>query len=125
MKNATHNRIRRCLLLLILVCLASRASTVSAGVGVWTSGGPYSGDIWALAIDSSHPSTLYAGSYGGGSGVLKSMNGGATWSAAGLAGAFVLALVIDPSAHDTLYAGTQQWGVFKSTNGGGAGPPSV
>ena len=44
MKNATHSRIRRLLPLLILAGLASRASTVSAGVGVWTSNGPYGGD---------------------------------------------------------------------------------
>ena len=120
MQNATHSRISRLLPLLILAGLASPASTVSAGVGVWTSGGPYSGDIWALAIDPANPATLYAGSYGGGSGVFKSTNSGETWSAAGLAGAFVLSLVIDPSAPGTIYAGTQQTGVFKSTNGGGS-----
>ena len=61
MRNATHNRIGPLLPLLILVGLASPASTVSAGVGVWTSNGPYGGDIRALAIDPANPATLYAG----------------------------------------------------------------
>ena len=34
------------------------------------------------------------------------------------------ALAIDPVTPTTLYAGTDSNGVFKSTNGGGAGAPS-
>ena len=108
---------------LLLAITTSLSTTASAGQGVWTSNGPYSGNIWALALDPSHPSTLYAASYGGDSGVYKSTDGGGTWSAAGLSGGYVLSLAIDPSAPATIYAGTQQWGVFKSTNGGGSWSP--
>ncbi len=73
MKNATLSRIRRLLPLLILAGLASPASTVSAGVGVWTTGGPYGGNITALAVDPANPATLYAGTNGG---VFKSADGG-------------------------------------------------
>jgi hypothetical protein len=46
------------------------ASAVAAyangtSVGVWTTGGPYGGNIQALAIDPTTPATLYAGTSGG------------------------------------------------------------
>ncbi len=67
MKNSRDNRIRRLFPLLVLTGLASSPSTVSAGVNVWTtSSGAAAGDIRALAIDPAHPSTLYAGTSGGG-----------------------------------------------------------
>ena len=76
--------------------------------------------VYALAIDPATPSTLYAGTDGGG--VFKSTNGGAAWSAVntGLTATDVHALAIDPATPSTLYAGTTGGGVFKSTNGGGA-----
>ena len=55
MKNATHNRISRLLPLLIFAGLAYPASTVSAGLGVWTSGGPYGGDIYSPGHRSREP----------------------------------------------------------------------
>ena len=78
-------------------------------------------DVRALAIDPAAPSTLYAGTWGGG--VFKSTNSGGTWTAinAGLTDPFISALAIDPSAPATLYAGTASGfsgGVFKSTDGG-------
>ena len=82
--------------------------------------------IAALAIDPSTPTTLYAGTSGGG--VFKSTDGGGSWRAinTGLNTTFVVsALVIDPATPATLYAGTGRGlvsgdasGVFKSTNGG-------
>ncbi|HUM02031.1 MAG TPA: PKD domain-containing protein [Thermoanaerobaculia bacterium] len=77
-------------------------------------------NVFALAIDSSAPATLYAGTWGGG--VLKSTNGGESWTAinAGLTDRHVSALAIDPSAPATIYAGMGYTGrVYKSTNGGG------
>ncbi|HEX7605635.1 MAG TPA: hypothetical protein VF348_02920, partial [Usitatibacter sp.] len=87
-----------------------------AGAGVWTSGGPDGGNIFALAINPSTPSTLYAGTDGGG--VFKSTDSGGTWAAAntGLTNLTVQALAIDPSTSSTLYAGTDGGGVFKSTD---------
>ena len=72
--------LRKVLLIgLLTLLIASQAGTVSAGPNVWTSNGPEGGMIHALAIDPATPSTLYAGTYGGG--VFKSTNGGAAWSA--------------------------------------------
>ena len=63
-------------------------------------------DVYALAIDPATPSTLYAGT--GGGGVFKSTNGGGTWGAVntGLTDTVVFALAIDPATPGTLYAGT-------------------
>jgi photosystem II stability/assembly factor-like uncharacterized protein len=71
--------------------------------------------IPALAIDRQTPTTLYAGTDGGG-GVFKTTDGGATWSVSGLA--YIDALVIDPLTPTTLHAGMDSWGTYKSTDGG-------
>jgi hypothetical protein len=81
--------------------------------------------VSALAIDSSTPSTLYAGTRG--DGVFQSTNGGDSWSPVntGLSSVHVNALAIDPITPSTLYAGTENVGtggvgVFRSTNSGGS-----
>jgi photosystem II stability/assembly factor-like uncharacterized protein len=73
--------------------------------------------VHVISIDPITPSTLYAGTSG--SGVFKSMDGGATWSPSnsGLTSLLVSAIVVDPTAPATLYAGTSGGGVFKSTDG--------
>ena len=48
------------LFLLALLC-ASPERVAYAGVNVWTSNGPEGGEVYALAIDPTTPSTLYAG----------------------------------------------------------------
>ncbi len=97
----------------------SPAPTITPGV--WTSGGPYGGNIQALAINPMTPAILYAGTDAG---VFKSTNSGATWSAANsgltdLEFSPVMALVIDPTTPTTIFAGIWQGGVFKSTDSGG------
>ncbi len=64
------------------------------------------GSIYALAIDPQTPSTLYAGTYGGG--LFKSENAGASWneSNSGLTNLFIKTLAINPQIPTTLYAGT-------------------
>ena len=89
---------------------------------------PIGATVFALAIDPSVPSTLYAGAgtgtdNGNGGGVFKSTDAGATWGATGLTNTFVGALAIDPIAPETLYAGTGYYqhdggGVFRSTDAG-------
>jgi tetratricopeptide (TPR) repeat protein len=88
------------------------------------------GSFYALAVDPTTPSTVYAakadelnGSLGS---VFKSQDSGENWFAvnAGLTHTNITALVIDPLAPATLYAGTTEGlrdgpgGVFKSTDGG-------
>jgi hypothetical protein len=73
--------------------------------------------VKALAIDPRSPTTVYAGTVGGG--VFKSSTGAISWSvvSAGLTNALVYALAIDPQSPTTVYAGTWGGGVFKSSNG--------
>ena len=83
--------------------------------------------VYALAVDPSDASTLYAGTDGG-SGVYKSTNGGATWEALTKSGAaYVTCLAVDPRNPSTIYAGAlsaplhynvRQAYIIKSTDGG-------
>ena len=95
----------------------SQATTTTAN-NVWTSIGPEGGEILTLAIDPQTPSTLYAGTSGGG--VFKSTNSGATWAPINntAMGDSIQTLLIDPITTTTLYAGTDLLGIFKSTDGG-------
>ena len=72
--------------------------------------------VQALILDPTNPSTLYAGTFGGG--VFKSTDMGANWAEInnGLTNTNVRALALDPTNTSTLYAGTD--GVFKSTDMG-------
>ena len=45
----------------VVALVVGTAHVAQAGINVWTSHGPYGGDVLALAIDPSTPSTLYAG----------------------------------------------------------------
>jgi photosystem II stability/assembly factor-like uncharacterized protein len=73
----------------------------------------------ALAVDPTSPATLYGGGW---SGVLKSIDGGATWSSTGL-GVGVNVLALDPRNPSILYAAADTGygsfgGLFKSTDAG-------
>ena len=114
-------------LLISTLLSAGRPGISSAGVNVWTSSGPAGGNITAIAIDPTHPATVYAatgrfpgGSFvGGGGGVFKSVAAGVSWTSVtrGLRSPLVNALAIDPRTPTIIYAGTND-GVAKSTNGG-------
>lgn len=70
--------------------------------------------VYALVIDPTAPTTVYAGTQY--DGVLRSKDGGSTWSkdvsSGGGRATFVYAPVIDPSQPATIYAGTWQ-GVYR------------
>jgi hypothetical protein len=78
------------------------AQVAQAGINVWTSHGPYGGEVGALAINPNTPSTLYAGTWG--KGVFQSTNSGGSWSAVntGLGNIDAHALAIDPTTPSTL-----------------------
>ena len=92
----------------------SLSTVAHAGQGVWTSNGPYGGDITAIAVDPSNPATLYAGT-GDGRGVFKSTDSGSTWVTTDLPNPYIRALAISPSSPSILYAAGNN-GVFESTD---------
>jgi photosystem II stability/assembly factor-like uncharacterized protein len=104
---------------------AALGGPAPAGVGRWTTSGPGGGDIRAVAVDPTHPSTVYAGSWDYferfGAGVYKSTDSGRHWSLSnrGLRSTSVYSLAVDPVTTTTVYVGTQSGGIFKSTDGGG------
>src|SRR2546422_11201549 len=66
-------------LMLSVPLLVVNLHRAEAGVNAWTTNGPHSETINALAIDPQTPTTLYAGTSG--HGVFKSADGGGNWSA--------------------------------------------
>jgi photosystem II stability/assembly factor-like uncharacterized protein len=70
--------------------------------------------VLSLAVDPSHPSTVYAGMYGGG--LFQSTSGGSSWARAdsGFRDAFVASLTLAPGLSSTVYAGTLGGGVYLS-----------
>jgi photosystem II stability/assembly factor-like uncharacterized protein len=115
--------------------------TTDAGV-VWTPifDSQSVGSIGALAVASSDPKTIYAGSgesdirsdLSSGNGVYKSTDGGATWNHVGLEDTRQISrIMIDPQNPNIVYVGalghayhpgvkspSQQRGVYKSVDGG-------
>jgi photosystem II stability/assembly factor-like uncharacterized protein len=80
--------------------------------------GPDGGRPVAIAVDTSNPATVYAGSWG--AGMFKSVDGGSTWFQinTGLGNWFINSLAIDPLQPQVLYAGTYRDQVYKTVDGG-------
>ncbi len=73
-------------------------------------------NIYALAVDPTHPNVMYAGSYG--NGIYRSLDTGKTWQQCntGLSDMNVWDIAIDPSNTSVLYVATTS-GIFKSADG--------
>lgn len=109
---------------LLGVCFVFAGAPSSASV--WTSGGPFGGDIVCLEMAQTDSDIIYAGTN---TAVFKSVDGGATWRRTGFpdviegeetrireAGVTVIRIAHDDPA--VVYAGTEEKGLFKSTDGG-------
>ena len=57
---------RAFLIPLVVFGFLSGPGAASARIGIWNSHGPEGGFVQALAIDPTTPTTLYAGTFGGG-----------------------------------------------------------
>ena len=66
----------RAWLRLVFAVAAVPFSAAAPAADVWTPIGPHTGDVQTLALDPSAPSTLYAGTFGGG--LYRTADGGAT-----------------------------------------------
>ena len=108
------------------------ASTTVAGTSLWSTYGPYGGQIRSIAIDPISSQTIYVGGYGG---VFKSIDGGRNWAAANVgifypsyypeAGHLVVnAVAVSRSTPSTLYFGDYNEGVYKSTDAGATWVPT-
>ena len=71
---------------------------------------------FCLAVDPLRPGVVYAGT--GGTGVLRSDDGGVTWRSAGLEGRIVKALSVSRVQSGTVYAGVKPAALYVSHNGG-------
>jgi len=99
----------------------------------WLGPGNIGGRIRALAISRTSPSTMFAGSVGGG--IWKTTNAGASWAPVDdfMASLSVSSIVFDPSNAGVLYAGTGEGygntdalrgaGIFRSVDGGATWTP--
>ncbi len=105
-----------------LYVATSRNGIVKSGDGgaTWERAGLGNEQVFELAIDPTHPSTLYAGTFGYGGGVFKSTDAARAWTAThqGFVGTVISTLTIDPSDRSTVYAVTDSGDGFRTTDGG-------
>ena len=97
-----------------------------AGVGQWSTGGPFAGRVNALAVDPDTAAIAYAAvsdNLAGSSRLFKTVNAGVAWATSGLDSQAVSALATGPRG--LVYAGTRPGGsstqggaVYKSVDGG-------
>ena len=88
------------------------ALTVTQGIGVWSAGALYGGDIDEVVINPVTPTTVYAAD--GQVGLFRSRDGGENWTFVYAPGARDVA--IDPLTPTTIYWGTG--GLFRSDDEG-------
>jgi hypothetical protein len=99
----------------------TNAFTVTPGINVWTTGGPYGGWIEALALGDSQGEIVYAVVQDGG--LFRSRDGGASWELIMIDVGHANRLEVDPTNRDRLYMakprnvrGTE--GLYQSEDGG-------
>jgi len=81
--------------------------------------------VTSLAIDPSAPSTVYAGTEGGG--LFKTTDGAQSWTPKnnGLGTNIVYSVTVDPQTPSNLYVGLELGGVYRSIDGGDTWLPTV
>ncbi|HVT18206.1 MAG TPA: hypothetical protein VHQ90_18770 [Thermoanaerobaculia bacterium] len=96
--------------------LGGGSAPARAGVNFWTPIGPAGGNINALAASPVQPGLLFAGfSGGGGGGLFRSEDGGATWARTGW-NSSLQDVVVDPRDKAKVYV--VSYGLHKSRDGG-------
>jgi photosystem II stability/assembly factor-like uncharacterized protein len=92
------------------------ASTVAAQD--WRSEGPYLAGATDVAVDPSHPDTVYVATHGGG--VWRSDDGGNSWTLPGgeMTSRQVNWVLVDPGKSTTVWAGVEDAGLWRSLDKG-------
>jgi hypothetical protein len=104
----------RFVLLVVMAMVGTGA--LRAATNVWTTLGPASGPVTAIAIDPQNSGTVYAAT---GAGLFRTADSGASWSALKPGPPCCIStLVIDPQTPTTIYASTLDGKILKSTDGG-------
>lgn len=113
---------RKSFLLFLVLPFLTAAIFSSHGPEIWTTSLSGAGQIWTTVINSSTPSTMYAGSVT--TGVWKTTNSGLNWvqSNSGLTNLTIQCMQICVGTPSVIYAGTSQTGagagVYRSTDAG-------
>lgn len=92
----------------------TNAFTVTQGIGVWTTGGPYGGDVPHLYVHPTLYTTLYADT---GNSVFRSRDAGENWELVNVLSSVCLAM--SPAAPDTLYVSDiSGYNIYRSDDAG-------
>jgi len=86
----------------------------SSNTASWTTGGPYGGYVYSLAMAGSNPDIVYAGTS---KGVFATLDGGSTWTKTGFPEILVRVVQVAPDNPNIVYAGTDD-GIYKIEDGG-------
>ncbi len=92
------------------------AFTVTQGIGVWTTGGPYGGRVSSILINPLTPATLFASTMEGG--VFRSRDAGQNWEQIFYNNGFEDILAMDSVNPNRIYTGRSGQGLFRSDDGG-------
>ena len=92
------------------------AFTVTQGIGVWTSGGPYGGRIGQIVINPITPTTLYAAS--GNIGLFRSQDSGNSWKLVLADIGYGHTTAVDALSPETIYVARWRKGYARSDDGG-------
>lgn len=76
----------------------TEAFTVTQGLGVWTTGGPFGGEIRYLFVHPNTPGMLYAGTWNS---IFRSLDAGDHWELINVLSSITMGM--SPAAPDTLY----------------------
>jgi photosystem II stability/assembly factor-like uncharacterized protein len=93
-----------------LSCLCAVLLATASHAG-WRNDGPFVGVVTDVAIDSSHPDTIYAATHSGG--VWRSDDGGQSWALPGdglIGRGSIKWITTDPATRDTIWAGLDALG---------------
>jgi len=89
--------------------------TVTQGIGVWTSGGPYGGRVNFVRLNPDDPSTVYAGTQW--AGLFASENEGGSWEAI-VPGDFSTRLAFDAGTPEVMYYSGDSAQFYRTEDGG-------